>query len=181
MESWKTFRKTNRAEWQVSTLGRIKKNGEIYTPYIRGGHKGSRYLCLSINTPHSGYIHRIVASTFIPNPENKRTVNHIDGDKTNNAVSNLEWASYSENNIHAIENKLFAWTLNPESRKVCAVGYSSKNLDQILGYYEKDSIEYRCVQLKQQGYKIREIAEETNQSISNIKNVLYRNYRTYKK
>lgn len=102
METWKIFKKTNRAEWQVSTLGRIKKNGEIYTPYTRGGHPNNQYLCLSMNTPHSGYIHRIVADTFIPNLENKRTVNHIDGDKTNNAVSNLEWASYQENLQHAV-------------------------------------------------------------------------------
>ena len=51
-------------------------------------------------------VHRLVAQTYIPNPENLPTVNHIDGIKTNNSVNNLEWLSIKDNHLHAFKTAL---------------------------------------------------------------------------
>jgi hypothetical protein len=50
--------------------------------------------------------HRLIAECFIPNPNNKPWINHIDGNKQNNTIDNLEWVTSSENRKHALETKL---------------------------------------------------------------------------
>ena len=65
-------------------------------------HCGYKIVCLRKNKrPCWKSVHRLVAKAFIPNPDNKNCVNHIDGDKSNNCVKNLEWVTHSENMVHA--------------------------------------------------------------------------------
>lgn len=114
--------------YQVSNLGRIKSL-ERYRKTRSGGvtkipekeivphetNKGYLRAGLYKEGERTGFsVHRLVAKAFIPNIENKDTVNHINGNKHDNRVDNLEWNTYNENNKHALSSGLRG---NPPSQK----------------------------------------------------------------
>ena len=82
-------------------------------------------------------LHRLVALAFIPNPDGKETVNHIDGCKTNNDIENLEWATKSENTQHAFDIGL------KQGSKGVANGRCKLTEKQVLEIREK-YIPYKC-------------------------------------
>lgn len=107
-------------------------------------------------------VHRLVAITFIPNPENKLYVNHIDGNKQNNYSNNLEWVSNLENIKHAIDNNLFTCISLQDNK-------GSKNGMSIL--IEEQVIDIKkCLRL---GNTMKSLADRYNVSIGTISSIKY--------
>lgn len=140
-------------------LYQIDDSGNIFTTR-RQGTDGRRirscidksgyervYLCKR-GKHRTFLLHRLVAETFLDNPENKPCVNHIDGNKQNNNVNNLEWVTYSENMKHAVRNNLnktpgLKGELHPmhklnkdqviEIRKISASGMRNSEIARMFG------------------------------------------------
>lgn len=114
MEVWKDV-VAYEGVYQVSNLGNVKSMrmwSSVQGRYIhrekvlRQQKSASGYLQVNLKkecTRKLGLVHRLVAEAFIPNPDHKREVNHINGIKTDNRVENLEWNTSRENKIHAKE------------------------------------------------------------------------------
>lgn len=104
-ELWKDI-KDFEGLYQISNFGNVRSlitNKNIKFNKV----KGYLYVHLYNNSKRKSIrVNRLVAQAFIPNPDNKPQVNHIDGDKLNNRVDNLEWVTREENMQHAIKNSL---------------------------------------------------------------------------
>lgn len=91
----------------VSDVGIVyKSNMKAMHPQVNTRTGYCHLLLWKNGKPHTRYVHRLVAECFLPNPCGKREVNHKDGNKQNNSVQNLEWASRSENMSHAYRTGL---------------------------------------------------------------------------
>lgn len=100
---------------QVRSLNRTVRSRSGRTKRLKGQQmkltysKSSGYMVVNLRKFGASEVipvHILVATMFLPNPYDYPMVNHKDGNKTNNHVENLEWATYSHNNIHALENNL---------------------------------------------------------------------------
>lgn len=91
---------TEATNYEVSNLGRVRNlaTNRVFNPAPGGnGYKQVSLKIIATNRNERRYVHRLVAQYFIPNPENKKEVNHINGDRSDNRAENLEWVTTSEN------------------------------------------------------------------------------------
>lgn len=107
MEIWKEIKETNN-QYSISNYGNIRNNNTMHVLKASINRKGYVDIQLYFQGNKKKFrIHRLVAEYFIPKIENKPQVNHIDGNKLNNRVDNLEWCNNYENAHHAIEHGLW--------------------------------------------------------------------------
>jgi len=139
--------------YAISNFGRIKnlKTGKFLNPYLRK----NGYLQIGIRLNGVRYfflIHRLVAIHFIPNPKNKKEVNHKNSNRQDNNVINLEWCTHLENCEHAsIEGNLLKGESNNQSKlsniEVKEIKKLFKNSKAYSGIGKKYNVDRKTIRL----------------------------------
>lgn len=156
IEKWKPV-KGYEGLYEVSSLGRIKSlskrvdSGKCHRSYpekiLKPGKDSKGYLRVVLSDynhkSHTYKLHRLVAEAFIPNPKKLPEVNHIDGNKANDSVDNLEWIGRSDNLKHAYKNAL----KSVKGAKNPAAKLTAEQVVFIKAHFIPRDNEYGCVPL----------------------------------
>lgn len=143
----------NSRNYYVTSDGDIfHGNRKLKPSPTRTGYMRVR-ICFKDGTHKDQYVHRLVAEYYLPLPEGKEEVNHIDANKENNTVSNLEWVSHAENMKHAQDSKLITY------------GFETAN-----SHYKEEQIR-KVFRLMEEGWRYKDIAQETGVGYQHIINL----------
>ena len=141
--------------YQVSNLGRVKSLKYNKTRFLKKEIAKGKYNRVTLSKENKTtrfQVHRLVASHFISNPNNKPCVNHKDGNGFNNSVENLEWCTYSENERHSYD----------------VLGKINTNRK-----LTKSTAEFiRAIAIKGRGGNIKSLSDEYDVNISVIYNII---------
>lgn len=140
-EQWKPIAECN-GEYYISDYGRVKSHKYGKERILKPSLIGNGYQAVLINSLNKKTkcktIHKLVALSFIQNPENKPQVNHKDGNKLNNHFSNLEWVTPKENVYHA-------WRIGlKEKTRLAIIKSKSKPVVDIVTGKKYDSLKLAC-------------------------------------
>lgn len=142
------------------TISKIDKNNHMPRARVQLWKDNQAYL--------KG-VHRLVALAFIPNPENKPTVNHIDGNPLNNNIENLEWATYSENQLHAVRTGLM----------VPCRGLVPKNVTKVRAYNPETGDEIVCDSATQMAELLHVCHQRVSKAAKDNRDLVYSTVRGY--
>lgn len=127
------MKETQYKGYYVTDDGKVwsSKTNKFLTPCLNG--QGYYIVCLHYDGKgHSIKVHRLVAETFLPNPNNLPCVNHKDEDKTNNKIENLEWCSYQYNNTYGTKKEREIDTKKENGVLGTPVGMYDKKTGELL-------------------------------------------------
>lgn len=112
----------------------VNENGEVYSHikkrFLKSIKLKSGYRSVNLyknKIKKKMLVHRLVAIAFIENPKNKPQVNHLDRNRSNNKVTNLEWCTAKENTVHSFKNGRTIWNKGKKSRSISESKKGSKN------------------------------------------------------
>lgn len=168
--------------YSVSSFGQIKskdkvrvkeRQGKVVNAFYKGRtmipkFKSCGYMGIHLRDAERNShltVHRVVALTFIENQENKPTVNHKDGNKQNNKISNLEWSTHSEQTVHAVNTGLIkprgTPVYSPDFKKevydyFMEKGCSLKHISKHFSISKKTAADIAAGKISRQGLKIKE-------------------------